>query len=379
MKSTHKSTKLKTKKRTIKSYLSSSRYSLTNKIYKIDKIDKIDKKNFNNLEYPYYKNFISLARVLKDFEKLKRYNPIYLKRNPLNKRLNNFQNRLIIFKEDYDLNKNLYNITDYFSQSCRVKCINNLKTDLSPLEYFQKNKDTIFNNNKYTNNKYTNNKYEEYVNYEDIKEYLYKKAPQCTNFNTTVVISILKFLKPKRYLDPSAGWGDRLIGAIAYGCSYTGIDPSNCMYPIYNNIIKTLTPYSKSNNTNEYNIIKGGFEDENTIIKSNYYDLVFTSPPFFDFEIYENDKKQSVEKFNTLEKWLNGFLYPMILKSYKALVIKGYFGLYISDYTGVSFTARMFEYIQKNIKGFKYQGDIHFWDHHNKKNARTIFFFQKNF
>jgi hypothetical protein len=317
-------------------------------------------------DFPYMKNYVSKSKILDNLKKLSNYQINLLKYNPVNKKINNFNGKLVIFKEDYNMNKDLYNITDYFSQYCRVRCINNLKSKESPFDYFQKNKLKIYKELQLTK---SNNK----LNYQDFSEYLYKNTKQCTNFNTTVILSILKLLKPKRYLDPSAGWGDRLVGAIAYGCEYTGVDPSECMYPIYKNIINELVP---RNQQSKYNIIKNGFET--TIIKHNYYDLVFTSPPFFDFELYENSPTQSIEKFSTLEKWLKGFLFPLAEKAYSALVINGYFGLYISDYTGVSFTKEIFKYISENIKGFKYKGDIHFWTPENKKTVRTIFFWQKN-
>jgi hypothetical protein len=317
-------------------------------------------------DFPYMKNYVSKSKILDNLKKLSNYQINLLKYNPVNKKINNFNGKLVIFKEDYNMNKDLYNITDYFSQYCRVRCINNLKSKESPFDYFQKNKLKIYKELQLTK---SNNK----LNYQDFSEYLYKNTKQCTNFNTTVILSILKLLKPKRYLDPSAGWGDRLVGAIAYGCEYTGVDPSECMYPIYINIINELVP---RNQQSKYNIIKNGFET--TIIKNNYYDLVFTSPPFFDFELYENSPTQSIEKFSTLEKWLKGFLFPLAEKAYSALVINGYFGLYISDYTGVSFTKEIFKYISENIKGFKYKGDIHFWTPENKKTVRTIFFWQKN-
>ena len=330
-------------------------------------INKTKKKvSVKQVDFPYFKNYVSLNYILKELQKLKNYNPIFLKNNPTNRQLNKFNGRLVIFREDYNKNKSLYGITDYFSQYCRVRCINNLKSKDSPYDYFQKNKDKIYQE------LLSENKSNKTIGYEDFSEYLYKNTKQCTNFNTTVVISILKLLKPKRYLDPSAGWGDRLIGAIAYGCEYTGVDPSNCMNPIYHKIIDELVPRNRQNN---YNIIQSGFET--AIIESNHYDLVFTSPPFFDFELYENDAKQSVEQFNTLEKWLHGFLFPLTEKAYHALTINGHFGLYISDYTGISFTKEMFKYINENLKGFKYQGDIHYWTPENKKVVRTIFFWKK--
>ena len=72
------------------------------------------------------------------------------------------------------------------------------------------------------------------------------------------------------------------------------------MNPIYKKIINTCNDKIKN-----YKIIKDGFE--NVKIK-NYYDLVFTSPPFL-VEVYENTKKQSVKKFNTVEKWKNDFYF----------------------------------------------------------------------
>ena len=342
-------------------------------------------------EFPYYNLFVSKSKIMNDLKNLSNYNPQYLKYNPIKRNIRNFQNRLVIFKEDYDRNKELYRITEYFSQQCRMKCINNLKSSESPFDYYQNNQDKMYNDlaklkdakktmmktmmkkMKTMKTNQTNNQSNSVsVSYEDVNEYLYKNTKMCTNFRTTIILSLLKFFKVKRYLDPSAGWGDRLIGAIAYGCEYTGIDPSVCMNPVYHQIIKELVPKSQQD---KYKIIQSGFEVVE--VENNYYDLVFTSPPFFDFEIYENEEGQSISQFNSLDKWLNGFLYKLIEKSYNALIVGGHLGLYISDYTGVSFTDKMLEYVKNNIKGFEYQGDIHFWDYQNKNVVRSIFFWKK--
>jgi hypothetical protein len=319
-------------------------------------------------KYPLFKDYYTKKYILDKLEKLRNYKTVFLNRNPVTKNLNKFNGKLVIFKEEYKKNKELYNITDYFSQYCRVKCVNNLKSKESPFTYFKKHKKKIFEELADTKDGKNN------VGYDDFLEYMYQNTKQCTNFNTTVMMALLKLFKPNRFLDPSAGWGDRLISAIAYGCEYTGVDPSECMNPIYHNIIQELVPSDKRDN---YKIIQNGFES--TRIEPNYYDLVFTSPPFFDFEVYEKtqNQAQSIEKFNTLELWLKGFLLPLTEKSYNALKIGGDFGIYISDYTGVSFTKEMFKYISENIKGFKYQGDIHFWTPENKKIIRTIFFWKK--
>ena len=145
-----------------------------------------------------------------------------------------------------------------------------------------------------------------YINNYTFYEYLYKyRYKVCSNFDITLVLSLLKIFKPTNMLDFSAGWGDRLIGAIAYGTKYTGVDPSECMEPIYKNIINTL-----ASNPDDYNVIKSPFEKIK--LKENSYDFVFTSPPFFKLEIYEDSETQSSSY--DIEEWKNKFLFPSIEK-----------------------------------------------------------------
>jgi len=323
----------------------------------------ITKNKYQKMEYPYFKQTLTLNELLNSFEKFKLYRPKILIKNPTKQHIKKFKGKMIIFKEDYFQLANYYNITDYFSQECRVKCLYNLRNNKTPLEYFTENKDIIYNHILKEKGK---------IEHFDITEYLWSKTKFCTLFNNTVVLSLLKLLKPKRYLDPSAGWGDRLIGAIAYGCEYTGVDPSECMNPIYHKIIKTLVPDEKQKN---YQIIQDGYEKTN--IKNNYYDLVFTSPPFFDLEVYEQKETQSVMFFNSLDKWINGFLFPSIIKSNLALVKGGYFALYVNDFPNVKYVDRMEKFIRDEVKDLRDVGQIHFWTKDNPRVIRTIRIWQK--
>lgn len=320
---------------------------------------KLTKKKFMKLEYPYRHLQITKTQMLHDFNKLKNYNPIIIKK--FHKKITRYNNQIIIFKENYNTNKDLYSITDYFSHTCRSRCIFNLREDKNILDLFQENKKKILDD-------FEKKKID--INYHNISEYLFSNFSQCTNFNNTVVVSLLKFFKPVKVLDFSAGWGDRLIGAIAYDCEYTGIDPSNCMNPIYKKMINTLCLKEKRK---QYNIIKDGFE--NVEVKKNYYDLVFTSPPFFDLEVYEDSENQSVQKFDTVEKWKNDFLFPSIKKSFDSLKKNKHLALYITDYKNNYYIQDMKNYI-KDILKYKYEGNI-YWTK-NKKSLRTIFIWKKN-
>lgn len=319
------------------------------------------------IEYPYYKQTVTKQDIIKHFKQLRKYKPKVLKYNPVRKPINKINDQYIVFVENYNKNKDMCNITDYFSQPCRVKCIYNTKhtkeeDKKSILDIFTEKKQGILKDLKRQNK----------LTHYHLTEHLYSNYKMCTNFNTTIVISILKYFKPKKYLDLSAGWGDRLVGAIAYGCHYTGVDPSECMNPMYRKIIKAFTTPTNRNN---YKIIKSGFEVAE--LPENEFDLMFSSPPFFTLEIYENTKAQSVEKFNTLEKWLNGFLYPSINKVHKSLKVGGHMALYISDYTDTHYTEKMKKYIKDEVPGFKYVGDLHWINNEKKHIIRTVFVWRK--
>ena len=151
-----------------------------------------------------------------------------------------------------------------------------------------------------------------------------KDSKFCNNFQSTIAFTLYKLFKAKNIFDSSAGWGDRLVAAIAYGASYTGVDPSKCLKPLYNEIINTLVT---KNNLQKYTIINKGIED--VTIKQGEYDLCLTSPPFFDVETYENNKNQSIKKFTTSNYWEKEFLIILADKNIEALKKNGHLLIYI--------------------------------------------------
>ena len=73
------------------------------------------------------------------------------------------------------------------------------------------------------------------------KQRLKCKTPsgkECTLYPFPAGMEVLRIFKPLNWLDPTAGWGDRLSCAIEYGCNYTGIDSNPDMEQPYKNIIK---------------------------------------------------------------------------------------------------------------------------------------------
>jgi len=255
----------------------------------------------------------------------------------------------------------LYKITDYFSERCRIKCSFSKKD--SPIVIFKK--------------RLSHFEKIEFKDYFDFDLYFRSTVLNCSNFPLPVAVEVYKYFKPTRILDFSAGWGDRLIAAIAYSkttnrkIEYHGIDPSKCMSKIYKKIVSFFDV-----DPSKFFVRKKPFEDYSP--KKEYYDLVFTSPPFFNYEVYEKDNPhQSSEKWRNGNEWKENFLFPALLKSYQSLKEEGILALYVADIKWFSYVKDM---KTESIKiGFKFLGTID-WvnlERKGKLKTRKIYVFKK--
>ncbi len=123
------------------------------------------------------------------------------------------------------------------------------------------------------------------------------------------------------------GFGGRLLGAITSNnvMEYVGCDPSVKTYEGLVKMVKNLSH------------IKDGFKAElnncgsEEFVENKKFDLVFTSPPYFDTEKYSDEETQSYKKFPKYELWINGFLKPMIENSISMLKNNGYFIINVAN------------------------------------------------
>ena len=137
-------------------------------------------------------------------------------------------------------------------------------------------------------------------------------------------------------LDPCSGYSGRLSGAIASnrGIWYHGIDPDG-RTAVGN--MKCAAFFSK-----QYDLMdrkwKFGFRfdlgcaEEIMPTIQDSYDLIFSSPPFFNVEKYSKMPNQSYIKFPEYKKWLDGFLRVIIKESYRLLKIGGHLILNLKNY-----------------------------------------------
>lgn len=111
--------------------------------------------------------------------------------------------------------------------------------------------------------------------------------------------------QPKTVLDPCAGWGGRMLGAVAYGAHYIGFEPNTETYNNLNKIINFLGIHNQVTlicddalNMKKYNLPK--------------VDLILTSPPYFDLEVYTHQSTQSITNTPTYQDWADYFLKGII-------------------------------------------------------------------
>jgi 16S rRNA G966 N2-methylase RsmD len=137
-------------------------------------------------------------------------------------------------------------------------------------------------------------------------------------FRPSVAWQLYHTLKPTEIIDPSAGWGGRALASAKYGCKYTGFDTNTELREPYQAMIKALGESGKN--------ITVEFKDSAKVDYSKYtYDMVFTSPPY-----YTTEKYQNMPVYDSYQDWLHRFLTPLVENTYKHLTSKGYFCMNVS-------------------------------------------------
>ena len=110
-------------------------------------------------------------------------------------------------------------------------------------------------------------------------------------FKATTAKYLYKKYRAQAVLDPTAGWGGRMLAAHSLGIAYTGIDTNIEMKPAYDNMINYLSRDIEINplltiqaNPNKLTMYWQSCLDVD--FSTINYDFVLTSPPYINLEIY---------------------------------------------------------------------------------------------
>jgi hypothetical protein len=208
---------------------------------------------------------------------------------------------------------------------------------------------------------------------------IYTGVQGVSNFRPTAAAAIYDtFAKNGSVWDMSGGWGGRLLGAaISSVDTYIMTEPST---KTFEGLVELATDFSGDM---DFELNPCGSED--FMPRKNSLDLCFTSPPYFDLEKYADEPTQSYIKYNTKEKWVEGFLRPTFKNCHYGLKSDGVMLINIADVKGkhnINLEEKTIE-VAKEV-GFKLVGrinltlsNVNLRNKENKHKFEPIFVFNK--
>ena len=154
-----------------------------------------------------------------------------------------------------------------------------------------------------------------------------------TNFKPMSAKAIYEWFTPKDGViyDSSCGFGGRMLGALSShkNFSYIGCEPNTETFESLNVFGKSIERVSGTNG--RFKVFCIGSELFN-VGKSEFVDFSFTSPPYFNLELYSKEKTQCYNKFNTLIPWIEGFVRPTIRNTFNVLKPGTFYCVNIADF-----------------------------------------------
>ena len=134
----------------------------------------------------------------------------------------------------------------------------------------------------------------------------------CSQFKPNAAKALYDYFNVKNVLDFSMGWGDRLAGFYASMNTelYVGLDPRKENHPIYEQQARyydSHLTFFENEKTTKFHCEAA--EDFNYDDYEDTFDIVFTSPPYFNVERYSYDDTQSWVRYKTVVVKKNGLKY----------------------------------------------------------------------
>ncbi len=165
------------------------------------------------------------------------------------------------------------------------------------------------------------------------------RSGYCNNFKPSAakVIYDTNLSKGSKVLDYASGYGGRILGAWSSVnvSEYVGIEPNSETNANGHKFYEYLSDYG--DNLSRFELHKIGSEDF-TIQRfphfKGYFDMAFSSPQYFNTEVYSTEETQSCIKFNDYSNWVKGFLSPTINNCIDMLKPDGIFAINIFERLG---------------------------------------------
>jgi SAM-dependent methyltransferase len=135
----------------------------------------------------------------------------------------------------------------------------------------------------------------------------------------------------QRILDFAAGFGGRMLAALTLRRTYCGIDPAWQQVAGLQRMSTALAPRSFA----QALVLRGCAEELLPAFLSRSFDLILTSPPYFNTERYDLAPDQSCRRYTHYAEWRERFLRVVIEHGCRVLRPGGRFLLNVKDRPGM--------------------------------------------
>ena len=206
-----------------------------------------------------------------------------------------------------------------------------------------------------------------------LREAIYNTIAETKAFNPSWAKALLELvvgqpLAGKKWLDISAGLGDRLLTAMALNMDYVGYDPNTMLQAGHSEMIKRF------GNNIRHRVIYEPFEK--ATIPTGPYDVSLVSPPFFTIEEYvAGQREQSIVNYPDYDQWMVWFLFASLSKVWDNLKIGGYLILHLGDNKEIVTAEAANIFIENYLPGASWEGVIGMQS--EAKRARPVWVWRK--
>ena len=167
----------------------------------------------------------------------------------------------------------------------------------------------------------------------------YSKAPLPTMYRPILTKALVEKLGSKNVLDCCVGWGGRMIGTLSVpDTHFTGIEPASKTYTALTNIATCVGISDRAT------LINAPAEQVLLNLETGSYDLVLTSPPYFNLEVYGHEETQSIFANTTWELWCENFLKVCIRECIRCLKNDGVSAWSVKNMPKYKLKDKVFEY-----------------------------------
>jgi DNA modification methylase len=221
---------------------------------------------------------------------------------------------------EIDISHDIYDycdkITDFYTEEARMKAFT--AKNMSPLSFWQQ-KEPLIRAICYRRHRD--------CSLQHLRETMYFHGKEATLYKASLTKVLCDLFCPQGgvYFDPFAGWGDRMLGALASQKvgKYIGVDSNPNLYAGYQKILQDFDPKHT-----RAQFINCPIEDY--VIDSNSVDFILTSPPYYDYETYDVEKPKPAY-YKSYQTWFAQWMGPVLCRLERILKPGGILILYVGS------------------------------------------------